>query len=89
MTSALHSRLRRVLSGLLSAVFLSFMLGCASTGGTTNPRDPFESFNRSVYQFNDTVDRYTLKPVAQGYQRFVPEPLASDRRSAGPQRRGS
>src|SRR5690606_35140043 len=31
--------------------------------------------NRSVYRFNDTVDRYALKPVAQAYQRFVPEPL--------------
>lgn len=51
------------------------MLGCASTSGVNNPRDPFESFNRSVYQVNDTLDRYALKPVAQGYQRFVPEPI--------------
>jgi phospholipid-binding lipoprotein MlaA len=49
--------------------------GCATTGGNANPKDPFEPFNRSVYQFNDTVDRYALKPVAQAYQKVVPEPL--------------
>jgi phospholipid-binding lipoprotein MlaA len=49
--------------------------GCATTGGDANPRDPFEPFNRSVYRFNDTLDRYALKPVAQAYQKVVPEPL--------------
>ncbi len=49
--------------------------GCATTGGEVNPRDPFEPFNRSVYRFNDTIDRYALKPVAQAYQKVLPEPL--------------
>ncbi|GAB4117186.1 MAG: VacJ family lipoprotein [Sideroxydans sp.] len=34
--------------------------------------DPFESFNRTVYGFNDTVDRAVLKPVAQGYDKVMP-----------------
>ncbi|WP_417068229.1 VacJ family lipoprotein [Niveibacterium terrae] len=37
-------------------------------------RDPFESFNRSVYSFNDKLDRYALKPAAQGYVAAVPLP---------------
>lgn len=37
--------------------------------------DPWEGFNRKVYRFNDTLDRYALKPVAKGYQRAVPRPL--------------
>ncbi len=60
---------------------LALVLGAAllATGCATvehpNPKDPFESFNRSVYQFNDTVDRAVLKPVATGYQAVVPGPV--------------
>jgi phospholipid-binding lipoprotein MlaA len=36
-------------------------------------KDPFESFNRRIFSFNESVDEAVLKPVAQGYQRFVPE----------------
>jgi phospholipid-binding lipoprotein MlaA len=65
-------RLRRLLPCLL---LLAWLAGCATTGQPANPRDPYENFNRSVYRFNDTVDRYALKPAAQVYQRFVPEPV--------------
>lgn len=34
--------------------------------------DPFETFNRSMYRFNDRVDRAVLKPIAQRYVRYVP-----------------
>jgi len=46
--------------------------GCASTAH--NPKDPFESFNRSMYQFNDTVDKSVVKPLAKGYNAVVPPP---------------
>ncbi len=39
-----------------------------------NP-DPWEGFNRGVYKFNDGVDRFFLKPVAQGYQAITPDPV--------------
>jgi len=64
-------RISRLLPGLL----LMLAAGCATTGGEVNPRDPLEPFNRSVYRFNDTIDRYALKPVAQAYQKLLPEPL--------------
>lgn len=35
--------------------------------------DPFEGFNRAVFRFNDTVDTYALKPLAQGYQAITPQ----------------
>jgi phospholipid-binding lipoprotein MlaA len=56
------------------ALFVSALLvsGCA-TG--QNPRDPYESFNRSVYEFNETLDRWALKPVAKGYRAVVPVPV--------------
>jgi phospholipid-binding lipoprotein MlaA len=36
--------------------------------------DPLEPFNRAMYQFNDKLYFWLLKPVAQGYQWVVPEP---------------
>lgn len=58
---------------LLSAGALLFLLaGCATTQGDTDPRDPFEGFNRTVFRFNDAVDEAVLKPVATGYQKVTP-----------------
>ena len=54
---------------LLGMLILS---GCASTSGKTNPKDPFEGYNRSMYKFNDTVDSAVLKPIAQGYKKVMP-----------------
>lgn len=47
--------------------------GCAAPRAST-ASDPLESFNRGVYQFNDTVDKAIAKPVAQGYDAVMPIP---------------
>ncbi len=53
-----------------SALFLS---GCASTGNqAANENDPLEGFNRTMFDFNDTVDRVALKPAATAYQDVLP-----------------
>ena len=49
--------------------FASVLSGCATSG---NPKDPIEGFNRGVYNFNDTIDKAVLKPVAQGYDSVMP-----------------
>lgn len=59
------------LSFILACLLLT---GCASTSGTSNPKDPFESYNRSMYGINDTLDKAILKPVAQGYKTVIPGP---------------
>jgi len=35
--------------------------------------DPWESVNRPIFQFNDFVDTYALKPLAQGYEYVTPQ----------------
>ena len=35
--------------------------------------DPWESVNRPIYKFNDVIDTYALKPLAQGYQYVAPQ----------------
>ncbi|MCZ2415018.1 MAG: VacJ family lipoprotein [Burkholderiales bacterium] len=49
--------------------------GCATPGSPAAARDPFEPMNRVVFQFNDTIDKAVLEPVATGYQDYVPENL--------------
>ncbi|MEZ5692138.1 MAG: VacJ family lipoprotein [Rickettsiales bacterium] len=35
--------------------------------------DPYEDFNRDIFEFNRTIDRYLLRPIAQGYDEVMPE----------------
>ena len=55
-------------------LFITFLLssGCATIEGPANPDDPFESFNRSMFAFNEDVDKYAFKPVAKGYNFIMP-----------------
>ncbi|SFT83823.1 phospholipid-binding lipoprotein MlaA [Halomonas saccharevitans] len=56
---------------------LALLAGCASSGEMRerHPDDPWEGFNRKVFAFNDVVDRYALKPAAQGYRFITPDPV--------------
>ncbi len=45
-------------------------------GGVTIS-DPIEPFNRAMFQFNDKLYFWVLKPVAQGYSKVVPEQARS------------
>ncbi len=59
-------------AGLAVAATLMMAAGCATTGARSE-RDPWEPFNRSVYAFNEGVDKYALRPTAQAYVKVVPE----------------
>lgn len=51
------------------------LVGCASipAGVEPSPNDPWEPFNRSVFEFNENLDAYFLKPVVTGYRFVLPE----------------
>jgi len=61
---------RFVLLGLVAV-----MVGCASipAGVEPSPHDPWEPFNRSIFEFNEGLDTYLLKPVVAGYRFVLPE----------------
>ena len=63
----------RAMLGIALAFWLS---GCVTLppGHTPPPQDPWESWNRGVYKFNDSVDRAVVKPLARGYLKVVPSP---------------
>lgn len=48
--------------------------GCA-TGPNANPDDPLEPLNRTVFGFNESVDRAVIKPVAIAYRDVTPLPI--------------
>ena len=56
---------------LVLACLLLSLQGCATV---THPdaRDPMESFNRTMFGFNETLDAAVIKPVATGYKAVTP-----------------
>ena len=52
---------------LASTLMLS---ACVAKG--TNPDDPYESFNRKIYKFNEAFDKLILKPPARVYTAVIP-----------------
>jgi len=57
---------------ILYVTVILAITGCASSTPPAHPEDPYESINRKIYSFNEDFDRYTLKPLAQGYQAVMP-----------------
>lgn len=57
---------------LLCGLLLS---GCASVPGPPDERDPFESYNRAIFSFNQEVDQYFMRPIAVGYRDYIPQPI--------------
>jgi phospholipid-binding lipoprotein MlaA len=52
--------------------------GCASTAERVASKpvgDPLEPVNRAMYRFNDTADRWVLRPAAVGWRKTVPTPI--------------
>jgi phospholipid-binding lipoprotein MlaA len=48
------------------------LAGCAAAPQKPDPRDPLERFNRSMFAFNDAVDRTVARPVAKAYVKVAP-----------------
>ncbi len=55
------------------------LAGCTtireSRGGPGQRLDPWENWNRKVFNFNEDVDKAVLKPVATAYTEVVPQPV--------------
>lgn len=72
--SLMPCRLRSLAFSPLSLLLCLLLLGgCATAPGRTTTEDPWQGVNRSVYKFNEAVDRTTLKPIAKGYRAVTPQ----------------
>jgi phospholipid-binding lipoprotein MlaA len=70
-TLGLFTRMAQVLGTCI------ILAGCATTEqpnqSSNNPIDPYENLNRKVYGFNDQVDTYVAKPIAETYNNIAPQ----------------
>ena len=58
-------------------IFFVVLAGCAQIPEEkADERDPLQSFNRPMYDFNmDVLDAYILRPAAVGYVTVTPTPV--------------
>ena len=73
------SSTQRSLRSVLLLLCLTLLLSACSTFTGTRSAgqrlDPWESWNRKVFAFNDSLDEHVLKPVATVYSNVVPHPI--------------
>jgi phospholipid-binding lipoprotein MlaA len=64
-------------TGSILAILSSLMCSAFAQNNPhpVNPVDPYESFNRVMYNFNDFMDNAILRPVANFYLKVVPKPF--------------
>jgi phospholipid-binding lipoprotein MlaA len=61
---------------VLGVALAAALSGCVTLPADHKPppQDPWESWNRGVYNVNDKLDRAVAKPIAKTYVRAVPAP---------------
>lgn len=65
---------KSLLAVLLCGGITAAHTSVAQTEQNADP-DPWQGFNRAMFNFNDAVDRWTLKPLAKVYMFVMPDPL--------------
>jgi phospholipid-binding lipoprotein MlaA len=66
----MNSSARSIASTL--ALACALLAGCAAAPSRV---DPFEPWNRAMYQVHEVVDGNLIKPIAEGYVRSAPVPV--------------
>ena len=62
--------------GILILASSTLLAGCATTNTDySDPRDPLESYNRFMYEVNDTLDAAVITPLVKGYKAILPAPV--------------
>ncbi len=68
------SRFMRLFKFAAVTALIALLSGCATVPDDyRDPRDPWESYNRAMHQFNTDFDNAIWKPVAEGYRAITPE----------------
>src|SRR3989344_5016493 len=73
-TGSNQQGLPRALGGSALLLAGALLSGCA-TVANPDPRDPLETYNRSMTNYNVKVDALSIKPVAIAYQDIAPAPV--------------
>jgi len=74
------SNMKATIQGLCITCLLASIGACSTLSVSDDVErqlsaDPFEGVNRTVYTFNDKVDKLVLKPAAKAYSYVLPKPV--------------
>jgi phospholipid-binding lipoprotein MlaA len=58
---------------LIVCCLIMSMLSACSTMSSRDPQDPFENFNRSAFNFNQSLDKHFFNPIGEIYAAILPE----------------
>ena len=61
--------------GKILAISLLLLLQACASVKNADVRDPWESMNRSVYNFNEVLDNIAIQPAAKAYNAVLPSPV--------------
>jgi len=71
---AIERSFKRPRFALCLAVIAGLLLSaCATVPGPANPKDPYQSTNRAIFKFNQTIDEVAIKPAAKAYRFVTPQ----------------
>jgi phospholipid-binding lipoprotein MlaA len=56
---------------VICLLLISLLSACATTN-SRDPQDPFESFNRSAFNFNQAMDKNIFNPIGEFYDAILP-----------------
>jgi phospholipid-binding lipoprotein MlaA len=66
----------RALTNIAAIVILQGLVGCAADSTLPDMRnDPYESVNRQLFEFNESLDGDVVRPVAVFYTHALPTPI--------------
>lgn len=67
------SNKKKLLTGCV--LLMLSQAGWAAAEQTYTYKDPYEGYNRVMFNINDHLDRYIMTPVARGYRKVTPSPV--------------
>lgn len=73
LQSSVTARHNGLCALLLAAALLA---GCATRPAGIDDKDPWQPFNRQIYEVNDVLDQHFMKPIASAYLNVTPAPVA-------------
>lgn len=65
--------IRKTAKRLICIMIFLPLLAIAAQAPKPNPIDPYENFNRNVFQFNYNIGKYTLLPIVYVYHKATPK----------------
>lgn len=66
---------KKIFICFFEVLFSLMLVACARDKNPSDPIDPYETFNRRTYEFNRSIDRVIIRPVAKAYDVILPNPI--------------